>query len=184
MELPHGVLRVPVTSIDDGRGSFTEAFRASWLPGARPMVQTNVSTSEAGVLRGMHFHRRQADYWWVLDGEAFVALVDLRAGSPTSGAVWWGTLSGPASVGVYVPPGVAHGFLAVTPTRLLYHVDAYFDGGADEAGFAWDDPDAAIPWPLASPPTLSERDGANPSLASVLADPPAFSPPAAQDAGA
>lgn len=176
MPLPHGVVRSPVTPIEDPRGSFREVFRARRFPSARPIAQTNLSTSAAGVLRGMHFHRHQADHWWFVDGEVFIALVDLREGSPTTGAVWWSSVAGPAAEGLFVPPGVAHGFLAVTPTRLLYHVDAEFDGGADEFGFAWDDPDAAIPWPLGGPPTLSERDASNPSLSAVLVDPPAFRP--------
>jgi dTDP-4-dehydrorhamnose 3,5-epimerase len=142
------------------------------------MIQTNVSVSEAGVLRGMHFHRRQSDYWCFLEGEAFVALHDVRSGSPTHGVGWWRTLQAADGLhGLYVPAGVAHGYYAVSGVRLQYHVDAYFDGGADELGFAWDDPEAAIPWPFrgsGEPPNLSERDRSNPSIAEALADAPAF----------
>ena len=138
------------------------------------MVQTNISVSAAGVLRGMHFHRRQADYWCLLEGEVFVALVDLRSGSPTKRAIWTGTFDSGHLRGLYVPPGVAHGFYAVTETSLQYHVDQAFTG-EDEFGFAWDDPEASIPWPKESP-MLSARDRSNPSLAEVLGDAPAFSP--------
>ena len=70
------------------------------------MVQSNLSVSRAGVLRGLHFHRAQADYWCVLDGSAFVALYDLRDGSPTRGRAWWDTFDAGAGLcGLYVPPG-------------------------------------------------------------------------------
>jgi dTDP-4-dehydrorhamnose 3,5-epimerase len=138
------------------------------------MVQANLSVSQEHVVRGMHFHRRQADYWSVVEGEAFVALFDLRRGSPTEGTGWWDRItSSDGYRGLYVPPGVAHGFCAMTEMRLHYLVDAYFDGGADEFGFAWDDPDAAIPWPETSP-VLSARDRANPSLIDASTDAPRF----------
>src|SRR5205085_2078279 len=99
------------------------------------------------------------------EGSALVALFDLRQ-QPAGPAV---TIAVDASDGlraIYVPPGVAHGFLALTDVVLQYMVDAPFDG-SDEFGFAWDDPQAAIPWPNRSP-TLSKRDRTNPSLAEVL----------------
>jgi dTDP-4-dehydrorhamnose 3,5-epimerase len=137
------------------------------------MVQSNLSRSRAGVVRGLHFHRRQSDYWCYLEGTAFVALVDLRAGSPTEGSAWWETFDADSGLrGLYVPPGVAHGFAAVTDVALQYLVSEPFTGD-DEFGFAWNDPDAAIPWPIADP-VLSERDASNPSLADVLRDPPAY----------
>jgi dTDP-4-dehydrorhamnose 3,5-epimerase len=67
---------------------------------------------------------------------------------------------------------VAHGFYAETEVVLLYLVDAYFTGD-DEFGLAWDDPGVGLTWPSADP-ILSERDLANPSLAEVLRDPPAY----------
>lgn len=137
------------------------------------MVQSNLSFSRAGVLRGMHFHRRQSDYWCVIDGTAFVALVDLRSGSPTERAVWSETFDSGRLRGLYVPPGVAHGFYAVTDVRLQYLVDRPFTSD-DESGFAWDDPDASVPWPT-SDPVISDRDSSNPSLADVLAEAPTFS---------
>jgi dTDP-4-dehydrorhamnose 3,5-epimerase len=138
------------------------------------MVQSNLSVSRAGVLRGMHFHRRQADYWCVIEGSAFVALYDLRDGSPTQGRAWSHMFNaGRGLRGLYVPPGVAHGFCAVTGIRMQYLVDRAFTGD-DEFGFAWDDPDAGIPWPVADP-IVSERDASNLSLAEVMDDPPVFS---------
>lgn len=137
------------------------------------MVQSNLSKSRAGVLRGLHFHRRQADYWCLLEGTAFVALVDVRAGSPTERAVWWQTFeAGERLRGLYVPPGVAHGFYAVTDVALQYQVDAAFTG-EDEFGIAWNDPEVAIPWP-GEDPVVSARDASNPSLAEAIGDAPAY----------
>lgn len=137
------------------------------------MVQSNLSRSRAGVLRGLHFHRRQADYWCYVEGTAFVALVDLRTGSPTERRAWWDTFDTSQGLkGLYVPPGVAHGFYAVSDVALQYLVDRPFTG-EDEHGFAWNDPDAAIPWPNPDP-ILSDRDATNPSLADVLGDAPPY----------
>ena len=73
---------------------------------------------------------------------------------------------------VRIPPHVAHGFLAVEPLELLYLVTNEYDA-SDELGFAWDDPDGAVPWPrLPTPdgtPILSDRDRVNPSLAALAA---------------
>ena len=69
----------------DERGRFIETYRSSWLPFAAPMVQSNRSDSAANVLRGLHYHRRQADLWFVQQGKVTTVLVDTRIGSPTEG---------------------------------------------------------------------------------------------------
>jgi dTDP-4-dehydrorhamnose 3,5-epimerase len=167
---PVGVLVMELTSHGDERGSLTEAFRQSWLPEDAPaMVQSNLSHSRAGVLRGLHAHRRQADFWCVLQGTAFVALVDTRVGSPSEHRTWTETFDAAAGLrGLYIPPGVAHGFCALSEVRLLYMVDAYYTG-EDESGFAWNDPEAAVRWPVEDP-ILSPRDASAPSLAEAMAD--------------
>lgn len=153
----------------DARGSFVEFYRESWLSTDRPALQGNISRSTAGSLRAMHFHRRQWDYWFVLSGKMFVALVDLRTGSPTERATSTLTLSAEAPSALFIPPGVAHGFLAETDLILAYLVDRYFDG-MDELGIAWNDPALGIDWPAVDP-ILSERDRSNQSLAEALRDP-------------
>ena len=140
----------------------------------RPFVQANLSTSAAGVLRGLHLHRRQLDYWIVARGRAFVALVDVRRParrSATTPGVETRELG--ADDWVVIPAGVAHGFLALEPLELLYLVTNEYDG-SDELGFAWDDPAVAVPWPDIpgipdGRPILSERDASNPSLAELVA---------------
>jgi dTDP-4-dehydrorhamnose 3,5-epimerase len=169
-----GVFLVPHPKFPDARGWFSEVYRQEWLPGGRPMVQSNLSSSRAGVLRGLHFHRRQADYWWVPSGTILVGLYDLRSGSPTEGVGTEVPLSSEGEVqqGLYIPKGVAHGFLAETDVLMHYLVDEYHTG-EDEFGVAWDDPDAGIRWGTTDP-ILSERDQSNPKLAEVLRSAPVF----------
>jgi len=78
-----GVVVVTPDSHGDDRGRFVETYRRSWFPLCREMVQGNRSDKQAGAVVGLHFHRRQADYWYVLKGRARVVLHDLRQGSPT-----------------------------------------------------------------------------------------------------
>jgi dTDP-4-dehydrorhamnose 3,5-epimerase len=170
----------------DGRGSFRELWRASAFPaltaeetGAPPgteprFVQANLSTSATGVLRGLHYHRRQLDYWVVLSGAALVALVDVRPLAERTGdRAIVETRRLDADDWVVIPAGVAHGFLALEPLELLYLVTNEFDN-TDELGFAWDDPAVGVPWPAipGTPdgrPILSDRDRSNPSLAQLVA---------------
>ncbi len=156
----------------DSRGSFTELWRASWFAEER-FVQANRSASDPGVLRGLHFHRRQLDFWVVSSGRALVALVDVRPMLDGSGGPIVETRELVADETVVIPPGVAHGFLALEPLELVYVVTNEYDG-SDELGFAWDDPLAAVPWPAVAgtrggAPILSERDRSNPSLPELVA---------------
>jgi dTDP-4-dehydrorhamnose 3,5-epimerase len=138
----------------------------------REMVQANSSMSRAQVLRGLHFHRRQADYWYVGSGAAFVGLYDLRAGSPTEGAKAEVRLAADEPAALYIPKGVAHGFFAEEDVHLQYLVDEYFTG-SDEFGIAWNDPAVGIGWP-GSDPILSDRDRSNPTLEEVFAGRPRY----------
>lgn len=157
-----GVYTLALKEFPDERGRFVETFRKEWVPGAAEMVQANRSDSKAGTLRGMHYHLFQADYWYLVSGRALAGLYDFRASSPTAGASATLDLEG---IGLYIPPGVAHGFYAVTDVTLCYLVDQYYDG-SDELGFRYDDPALAFDWP-APPEFVSERDRSNPLLADV-----------------
>jgi dTDP-4-dehydrorhamnose 3,5-epimerase len=164
-----GVLRRRLIPHQDRRGSFSELWRASWTApiSGDPFVQANLSKSMAGVLRGMHFHVRQADLWVVLDGRAVVALADLRqAGSQPTGQPPTAVLELAEGEALFIPERVAHGFYAPVALSLVYLVTREFDG-TDEHGFAWDDRLVGIPWP-ATAPLLSDRDRANPPLAEVV----------------
>ncbi len=156
----------------DSRGRFVESYRAEWFPQTGTMVQANHADRHAGTLVGLHFHLRQTDYWYVVHGHARAVLHDLRAGSPTEGAtatVDLGEVDGAGHNhrGLLIPPGVAHGFAALSDTSLLYLVDATYDP-ADELGLAWNDPAVHADWGIDAP-ILSDRDRSNPSLAGIAA---------------
>jgi dTDP-4-dehydrorhamnose 3,5-epimerase len=152
----------------DERGRFVESYRRSWFPDGREMVQGNRSEKQAGALVGLHFHRFQADYWYLLRGKIRVVLHDLRIGSPTDGKTQVIDLDGDVDQGVYIPPGVAHGFAAHTDILLTYLVDNYYDP-ADELGLAWDDPEVGADWGV-SDPILSGRDQNNPRRGDIPDD--------------
>jgi dTDP-4-dehydrorhamnose 3,5-epimerase len=154
-----GALLITPDVHSDSRGSFLEIFREDLLD-AR-FVQANHSSSRAGVLRGLHWHRHQADAWYVVNGHAQAMLADLR--TPTDQpAVASIDMIGDEPRVLYIPPGVAHGFLAVTDVDLIYWVTGYYDA-SDEFGIAWDDPTLSAPW-KSSDPVLSARDQENSKL--------------------
>jgi dTDP-4-dehydrorhamnose 3,5-epimerase len=155
----------------DERGRFVETYRRSWFPLGREMIQGNRSEKQAGAIVGLHYHLHQADYWYVLRGTARVVLHDLRQGSPTDGATLTLDLDGDEDRGLFIPPGVAHGFASLTDLTLWYLVDGYYNA-ADELGVAWDDPAIDADWGLTDP-ILSERDRNNPRRDAIE---PAFQP--------
>ena len=164
-----GVWRRAVAFHPDERGSFGELWRSSWTSGmGHAMHQANLSRSTARVLRGMHMHQRQADLWIVVEGHPFIALIDVRPTLEGQGQPIVDTIDAGPGDAFYLPAGVAHGFYARDPITLIYLVSNEYDG-SDELGFAWNDPDAAVPWPDPAP-ILSERDATARSLGELLAD--------------
>jgi dTDP-4-dehydrorhamnose 3,5-epimerase len=162
-----GVVVVEPDSHGDERGRFVETYRRSWFPAGREMVQGNRSDKQAGALVGLHYHLHQADYWYVTRGRARVVLHDLREGSPTDGATLALDIGDEEEKGVFIPPGVAHGFAALTDLTLTYLVDGYYNA-ADELGLAWDDPAVEADWGVADP-VVSNRDRTNPSRDTIHA---------------
>ena len=162
-----GVYHVEPSIHGDQRGLFIETYRREWIPGAREMVQANRANRQAGALVGLHYHLHQADYWYVPFGHARVVLHDLREGGPTDGATEVLDLTGDNHFGVHIPPGVAHGFAAITDMVITYLVDGYYNP-ADELGVAWDDPVIGADWGVTDP-VLSDRDRTNPLRADLPA---------------
>ena len=160
-----GVMLVEPVVHADARGLFVETFRHEWIPAAREMIQMNRADRQAGCIVGLHYHRFQADYWYVPFGRAMVVLHDLRAGSETDKATLVLEIGEHDHRGVYIPPGVAHGFYALTDMTITYLVDHYYNPD-DELGVAWDDPDLGVTWPR-SDPELSGRDRSNPKRAEI-----------------
>jgi dTDP-4-dehydrorhamnose 3,5-epimerase len=166
-----GVYVVKLRPFADERGRFMETFRKEWFPQRTwEIVQTNRSDSKAGVLRGLHYHDQQVDYWIVLRGHIRVGLADLRRSSPTHLRTQTLEMDEGSALGLFIPVGVAHGFLALTDATLLYIVDNYYEGGQDEHGVAWDDPDLCIEWGNSTAPVLSPRDATNPRLKDTAAE--------------
>jgi dTDP-4-dehydrorhamnose 3,5-epimerase len=161
----HGVHIVPLRSFADDRGYFFESFRRNWIPGVRDMIQGNVSFSKTGVLRGMHYHYKQADFWLVPSGRVLAALYDMRKSSPTRGKTQVLEMGERNPVGVYIPKGVAHGFRALADSFMTYLVDEYYDN-SDENGVRWDDPALGIDWGGGNP-IVSGRDQKNPALSEI-----------------
>ncbi len=163
-----GVQIVKFDAFEDGRGRFMETFRKAWFPQRSwENIQSNRSESLAGVLRGLHYHFYQVDYWTVMSGKIRAALYDLRPGSPTQGAAQTVEMGGENLVGLYIPIGVAHGFVSLTDAVLVYIVDNYYTGG-DEYGVAWNDPALGVNWGVESP-IVSGRDSSNPLLKDIPA---------------
>ncbi len=169
-ELP-GVLIVEPSVFTDERGRFVEtyreqAYREIGIPEA--FVQDNLSTSVRGTLRGLHFQRAhpQGKLVMVTRGEIFDVAVDIRRTSPTYRR-WVGTrLTGESARQVWIPPGFAHGFVALSETAdVVYKVTAPYVAD-DQHCVIWNDHELGITWPIAEP-LLSPRDRNAPSLAEL-----------------
>lgn len=163
------VILVEADARADARGFFIEtykrsAFEAGGIPG--PFVQDNQSRSTRGVLRGMHWQnppKAQGKLVGVSRGEIFDVAVDIRAGSPTFGAWVAEVLSDENRKLLWVPPGFAHGFVALSEAAdVVYKVTAEYSQELDR-GFVWSDEDVGIRWPV-SVPILSQKDAGLPRL--------------------
>jgi len=161
-----GLFIVDLVVHADVRGRFLETFRKEWFPQRTwDIIQTNRSDSKAKVLRGLHYHLKQVDYWYVPQGTIQVGLYDLRATSPSYGTGQLIEIGDDNQKGLFIPTGVAHGFVALTDATLTYLVDNYYDG-QDEYGVAWNDPTLNLSWAVQTP-ILSPRDQQNPLLAEI-----------------
>ena len=147
-----GVEIVPLRYFSDDRGWFLEVRRESRLP--RPTLQTNVSFSRRGVIRGLHYHERgQDDLFTCLTGTARVVVLDRE-----TGAVFTEDIGEDNPVAIYIPGRHAHGFEALTDLIFCYHVTEEYDpADPDELNVPWDDPRIKHLWSTDSP-ILSPRD--------------------------
>jgi dTDP-4-dehydrorhamnose 3,5-epimerase len=168
-----GVLILEPTVFRDERGFFLESFNQRSFDEAVgqhvEFVQDNHSCSRRGVLRGLHYQlppHAQGKLVRVVRGSAFDVAVDLRRGSPTF-ARWVGaTLDAASQRQLWIPPGFAHGFVALADdTHFLYKTTDFYAREC-ERSVVWNDPSLAIDWPLAGhAPLLAPRDAAAPTLA-------------------
>ena len=158
-----GVLIIEPKKFGDTRGYFLESFSQKRYEEAGikgPFVQDNLSFSRRGVLRGLHFQdpNPQGKLVSAPLGEVFDVAVDIRKGSTTFGQ-WVGvTLSAENGRQLWVPPGLAHGFLVVSETALFSYKCTNYYSPTSEHCLLWNDPDIGIEWPFTEGVELSQKD--------------------------
>ncbi|MDA5095739.1 dTDP-4-dehydrorhamnose 3,5-epimerase family protein [Aliiroseovarius sp. KMU-50] len=165
-----GAVEIRPTPNQDSRGFFARSYCAREfaenglsLPDKQMAISHNLTRA---TLRGMHYipeTQGEAKLVRCIHGHVFDVIVDMRPNSP-SFMMWYGIeLSAENLLSLYIPRGVAHGFITLSDNAdLFYQFDAFHKPGV-ETGLRWDDPDIAICWPIA-PQTISERDLALPFL--------------------
>jgi len=169
------------TVFGDSRGFFFESWNAGrfaehGLPAS--FVQSNISSSSKGVLRGLHYQwpRPQGKLVTVLEGEVYDVAADIRRGSPTFGQWDALVLSAENRRQFWIPEGFAHGFAVLSETALFHYLctDVYVKEA--DAAVRWNDADIAVDWPV-SAPTLSAKDENAPFLKDIDEDRlPVYSP--------
>lgn len=169
-----GVTIVEPTVFGDHRGYFMETYNKADFDAAglnMVFVQDNESKSKKGVLRGLHFQKKnpQGKLVRVLDGEVYDVAVDLRKGSPTFGKYEGVVLSAENKRQFYIPEGFAHGFVVLSETATFVYKCTRLYDPKDEGGLFWNDPAIGIEWPTEKlgngfEPLLSEKDTKNPLL--------------------
>lgn len=168
LEIPDLMLIEPKV-FGDKRGFFMETFklsdfRANGIYG--DFVQDNMSRSQRGVLRGLHYQlspKAQGKLVMTVKGAVFDVAVDIRKGSPYYGKWVAKELSEGNRLMFWIPPGFAHGFLTLSSYAEIVYKTTEEYAPEYERGIIWNDPTIGIEWPSVSP-LLSERDAALPSL--------------------
>ncbi len=166
-----GLLLIKPKVFGDTRGYFMESYQVKRYQEAgiaTPFVQDNISRSQKGVLRGLHFQTQCAQDKLVMvsRGQVFDVAVDLRPGSPTFGRSYGVILNDQNHWQLFVPKGFAHGFYVMEDqTDFCYKCSDYYDPQF-ETGILWSDPDLQIDWPLFPDltPIVSPKDQVLPKL--------------------
>jgi dTDP-4-dehydrorhamnose 3,5-epimerase len=166
-----GVLIMSPRVFEDARGHFFESFNQrafeAAVGGPVTFVQDNHSFSRKNVLRGLHYQveHPQGKLVRVVQGAVFDVAVDIRPESATFGR-WVGVeLSADNRRQLWVPPGLAHGFLVLSDTaEFLYKTTDYYAPSCERC-ILWNDPTLAIEWPLTELPVISPKDAQGMTLA-------------------
>lgn len=169
-----GVLIFEPDVFSDKRGFFLETWHRMHYENTGvkgPFVQDNVSLSEKGILRGLHYQypQSQGKLVQVISGSVVDVAVDIRAGSPTFGYWISVVLSGENHKQVYIPPGFAHGYCVKSETAIFLYKCTDFYNPETEHGIIWNDPDLNIDWPV-NEPVLSTKDSKYPKLNNIPND--------------
>jgi dTDP-4-dehydrorhamnose 3,5-epimerase len=169
-DLP-GVLLLEPKVFEDARGAVFESYNRRAFVQATgadvEFVQDNHSHSRKNVLRGLHYQvvRPQGKLIRVLNGEIFDVAVDLRRSSSTFGK-WVGfNLSEKDSRMAWIPPGFAHGLLALSDVADVLYKMTEFWSPEHERTVVWNDPGIGVRWPISGAPLISEKDRAGKRLA-------------------
>lgn len=164
-----GVLTIEPNVHKDSRGFFMETYKMSEFNEAGiayDFVQDNHSMSSKGVLRGLHYQlkpKEQGKLVRVVSGSIYDVALDIRKGSETYGKFFATTISAEDKRMMWIPPGLAHGFLSLEDsTEILYKTTAEYDSKLDR-GILWNDPALKIPWPDKEP-IISDKDKRHPTL--------------------
>ncbi|MFC3652370.1 dTDP-4-dehydrorhamnose 3,5-epimerase [Dyella humi] len=169
-----GVLVVEPQVFEDPRGFFYESYheaKYAKLGIYASFVQTNVSRSSKGVLRGLHYQwpNPQGKLVSVLEGEVYDVAVDIRLGSPTFGQWTSAMLTADNRRHMWIPAGFAHGFCVLSEqATFTYQCTTLYDPTAD-ASICWNDAAIGVDWPVGEP-LISSKDAKAPLLADVPAD--------------
>lgn len=171
-----GVLILEPKVWSDERGFFFEAFNRlafNALIGApTTFMQDNQSGSRKNVLRGLHYQewRSQGKLVRVIRGEVFDAVVDLRKDSPTFGKHLGTVLSAESRRMLWIPPGLAHGFLVTSDYAEVLYKTTDFYAPKFESCIIWNDRTLRILWPISGEPVLSEKDRRGISFSEATAE--------------
>ena len=153
---------------EDDRGSLLETFKYSDFKKREinfQFVQDNHSKSKKGLLRGLHYQlnpKAQGKLVRCIKGKIWDVAVDIRKGSPWFGKWVAVELSEENKAMLWIPPGFAHGFVALEDAEIIYKCTEEYDPVLDR-GIIWNDPDIGITWPITEP-ILSEKDAKLPRL--------------------
>lgn len=166
-----GLLLIKPQVYSDPRGYFMEMWSEQLYLSkgiSAKFVQDNVSMTGRCCLRGLHYQKpgTQGKLITVLDGEVYDVVVDIRCGSTTFGMHYGVELSSSNCQQLYVPPGFAHGFLALSETAIVHYKCTEYYAPGQDYGLRWDDPALGIDWPF-GPKVLSQKDKEAPLLKDI-----------------
>ena len=158
-----GVLLIKPKVFGDERGYFVETYqkeRYSEIGITHTFVQDNHSMSRRGILRGLHYQTKhpQGKLVMVSLGAVFDVAVDIRLDSPTFGKWFGAILSQENQHQLWIPPGLAHGFLVLSDIAHFHYKFTDFYDPKNEASILWNDPELNIEWPFAEDVVLSQKD--------------------------
>ena len=158
-----GVLLIKPKVFGDERGYFVETYqkeRYSEIGITHPFVQDNHSMSRRGILRGLHYQTKhpQGKLVMVSLGAVFDVAVDIRLDSPTFGKWFGAILSQENQHQLWIPPGLAHGFLVLSDIAHFHYKCTDFYDPKNETSILWNDPELNIEWPFAEDVVLSQKD--------------------------